>query len=151
MNGLSGVLTFGEERVDPSTYDFQSYEGEFEFATDSQWGHVILQLAVGARSEASIQRDPEGIRCYETGYCPSDIYLGSRQYTDDQLGKLDGVGRDIIPDDPIHWILAVQRTAKARLSKRQRSKLRKAKRSAARKGEAFSESEFIKLTFVTVS
>ena len=125
----------------------QLYTHDLEFAQGSQWGAVVLQLAVGARSEASYMRDPEAIRCAETGYSPVDIYLGKRQYTDDQLGKLDGPGRDIV-DFNYEW---TKRTPKARLSKRQRSKLRKASRAAKRKGIAFNEAEFISVTLIEVS
>lgn len=110
-------------------------------AEGTQWGQVIMQLAVGARSEASYMRDPEAIRCHDTGYSPCDIYLGKRQYTDVQLGKLDGPGRDIV-SFAYDWS---SRTPKAQLTKRQRAKLRKAKRKAHRKGEAFDEVTFIKV------
>jgi len=122
--------------------DFVQYEGEFDQFDDSQWGAVVLQLAVGARSEASYMRDPEAIRCHESGYSPVDIYLGRRQYTDVQLGMLDGPARDKQPlVDMFQW---TARTPKANLTKRQRRKLRKAKRAAKRKGEAFIELSFIK-------
>lgn len=129
-----------------SAYEFTPYVHDLEFAQGSQWGAVVLQLAVGARSEASYMRDPEAIRCSETGYSPCDIYLGKRQYTDDQLGKLDGPGRDVVEFN-YEW---TGRTPKARLSKRQRAKLRKAKRAAKRKGKAFDESEWICLNVVAV-
>ena len=125
----------------------QLYTHDLEFAQGSQWGAVVLQLAVGARSEASYMRDPEAIRCAETGYSPVDIYLGKRQYTDDQLGKLDGPGRDIV-DFNYEW---TKRTPKARLSKRQRSKLRKASRAAKRKGIAFNEADWITANVVTIA
>ena len=122
-------------------HDFQPYVHEFEFAQGSQWGAVVLQLAVGARSEASYMRDPEAIRCAETGYSPRDIYLGKRQYTDDQLGVMDGPMRDKQPlVDAYGW---TSRTPKAQLSKRQRRKLRRARRAAKRNGKAFSEADFI--------
>lgn len=127
--------------------DFIPYVHDLEFAQGSQWGEVVLQLAVGARSEASYMRDPEAIRCHETGYSPSDIYLGKRQYTDDQLGKLDGPGRDVV-DFNYEW---TNRTPKARLTKRQRAKLRKAKRAAKRKGIAFTEEEWITVNVVTIA
>lgn len=126
----------------------QSYVHDYEFAQGSQWGAVVLQLAVGARSEASYMRDPEAIRCHETGYSPSDIYLGKRQYTDVALGMLDGPARDdkrLL--DAFQW---TARTPKATLSKRQRAKLRKAKRAAKRKGEAFNEAEFISLKIIKI-
>ena len=116
----------------------QMYVHDLEFAQGSQWGEVVLQLAVGARSEASYMRDPEAIRCHETGYSPRDIYLGKRQYTDDQLGMIDGPMRDN-PDNYLDTYSWTNRTPKARLSKRQRAKLRKARRQAKRKGEAFDE------------
>ena len=123
--------------------EFQSYVHDLEFAQGSQWGEVVLQLAVGARSEASYMRDPEAIRCHETGYSPNDIYLGKRQYTDVQLGMLDGPARDKQPlVDLFQW---TARTPKAALTKRQRRKLRKAKRAAKRKGQAFVELEFIEI------
>lgn len=133
-----------------SVEDFVSYEGEFDQFDDSQWGHVILQLAVGARSEASYMRDPEAIRCHETGYSPKDIYLGKRQYTDVALGMLDGPVRDNPKGflDNFQW---TSRTPKARLSKRQRRKLRKASRKAKRNGEAFNEAEYIAVEFVTIT
>ena len=113
----------------------------FDRADGTQWGHVVAALQVGARSEASYMRDPEAIRCHETGYSPCDIYLGKRQYTDVQLGKLDGPGRDIV-SFAYDWS---GRTPKAALTKRQRAKLRKAKRKAARNGDKFCELEFIKV------
>lgn len=113
----------------------------------TQWGAVVLQLATGARSEASYMRDPEAIRCAETGYSPVDIYLGRRQYTDEQLGKLDGPGRDVV-DFNYEW---TNRTPKARLTKRQRAKLRKAKRAAKRKAMPFSEDEWIAVNVVTIA
>ena len=119
----------------------------FDRNADTQWGHVVMALAVGARSEASYMRDPEAIRCAETGYSPKDIYLGRRYYTDDQIGKLDGPGRDIVPTD-YTW---TSRTPKARLTKRQRRKLRKARRAAKRNGDSFNESEFIAVNIVTIT
>lgn len=92
-------------------------------------------------------RDPEAIRCAETGYSPVDIYLGKRQYTDDQLGKLDGPGRDVVEFN-YEW---TNRTPKARLTKRQRAKLRKAKRAAKRKGIAFSDDEWITVNVVAIA
>ena len=130
---------------------------EFEFhntfcdaAYGSQWGEVILQLAVGERSEASYMRDPEAIRCAETGYSPCDIYLGKRQYTDVALGMLDGPARDN-PKGYLDLFQWTARTPKARLTKRQRAKLRKAKRAAKRKGEAFNEGEFITCQLINVT
>lgn len=119
----------------------------FDRNDDTQWGHVIMQLAVGARSEASYMRDPEAIRCAETGYSPKDIYLGRRYYTDDQIGKLDGPGRDIV-NFKYDW---ANRTPKARLTKRQRAKLRKAKRAAKRIGKPFDESDWIEVNVVTIT
>lgn len=119
----------------------------FDRIDDTQWGHVIMALAVGARSEASYMRDPEAIRCAETGYSPKDIYLGKRQYTDDQLGKLDGPGRDVVEFN-YDW---TNRTPKARLTKRQRAKLRKARRAAKRIGKPFSEDVWITVNVVTIA
>ena len=118
--------------------DFQPYVHDLEFAQGSQWGEVIMQLSVGARSEASYMRDPEAIRCHETGYSPKDIYLGKRQYTDVALGMLDGPVRDNPKGflDKFQW---TARTPKAQLTKRQRAKLRKLRRASKRKGEAFNE------------
>ena len=109
---------------------------------DTQWGHVVMQLAVGARSEASYMRDPEAIRCSETGYSPCDIYLGKRQYTDVQLGMLDGPPRDN-PKGYLDLYQWTDRTPKSRLTKRQRAKLRKLRRKAARNNETFVEAEVI--------
>lgn len=141
------------EYVNPHTLpaeDFVQYEGEYDIFDGSQWGHVVLQLAVGARSEASYMRDPEAIRCFETGYSPSDIYLGKRQYTDVALGMLDGPVRDNPKGylDQFQW---TARTPKAALTKRQRAKLRKAKRAAKRKGIAFDEDKFIAVAIISVS
>jgi hypothetical protein len=137
--------------TNPTFLDDHEYESHVSFldaADGSQWGAVVLQLAVGARSEASYMRDPEAIRCHETGYSPKDIYLGKRQYTDDQLGVIDGPMRDKQPlVDTYGW---TNRTPKARLTKRQRSKLRKARRKAKRQGLPFSEAEFIRLEILAV-
>ena len=98
------------------------------------------------RDESRIMRDPEAIRCAETGYSPADIWLGKRTYSDDQLGVLDGPMRDRQPlVDTFAW---TARTPKARLTKRQRRKLRKASRAAKRAGKAFDEAEFITVEFV---
>lgn len=129
--------------------DFVVYEGEFDQFDGSQWGAVVLQLAVGARSEASYMRDPEAIRCAETGYSPKDIYLGKRQYTDDQLGVIDGPMRDI-PGGYVDAWSWTARTPKAKLTKRQRSKLRKARRKAKRNGLPFNEGEFIAVQLIEV-
>ena len=118
----------------------------FDRNADTQWGHVVMALAVGARSEASYMRDPEAIRCAETGYSPVDIYLGKRQYTDDQIGKLDGPGRDVVNFE-YQW---TKRTPKARLSKRQRRRLRKASRAAKRAGLPFDESDWIDVNVINV-
>ena len=126
----------------------QMYVHEFEFAQDSQWGHVVLMLA-SHRDESRIMRDPEAIRCAETGYSPADIWLGKRMYTDDNLGVLDGPMRDHYPlVDTFAW---TARTPKARLTKRQRRKLRKASRAAKRNGADFNEAEFIAVEFITVT
>jgi len=149
MQPLNGNLTY----VNPHTLpveDFVPYEGEFDQFDDSQWGHVVLRLAVGARSEASYMRDPEAIRCHKTGYSPKDIYLGRRQYTDVSLGMLDGPVRD----NPLGFLDAFQwtaRTPKAQLTPKQRRKLRKARRSAKRNGIAFNEAEFISVSIIAVS
>jgi hypothetical protein len=131
--------------VNPHTLpaeDFVQYEGEFDQFDDSQWGQCVLQLVTGERDEGRYLRDPEAIRCAKTGYSPVDIYLGKRQYTDVQLGMLDGPVRDN-PKGYLDLFQWTARTPKASLTKRQRSKLRKAKRRAKRKGEAFVELEFI--------
>ena len=120
----------------------QMYVHDLEFAQGSQWGDVVLQLAVGARSEASYMRDPEAIRCAETGYSPVDIYLGKRQYTDVSLGMLDGPVRDN-PKGYLDLYQWTSRTPKSRLTKRQRAKLRKLRRKAARNNETFVEAEVI--------
>jgi hypothetical protein len=113
----------------------------FDRIDDTQWGHVIMQMAVGARNEASIMRDPEAIRCCETGRAKpgTDIFLGKRQYTDDQLGKLDGPGRDVVEFN-YDW---TKRTPKAHLTPRQRKRLRKLSRTAKRKGLPFDEATVI--------
>lgn len=123
----------------------QAYVHDLEFAQGSQWGEVVLMLA-SHRDESRIMRDPEAIRCAETGYSPADIWLGKRTYSDDQLGVLDGPMRDRQPlVDTFAW---TARTPKARLTKRQRRKLRKASRAAKRAGKAFDEAEFIEVEFV---
>lgn len=123
----------------------QAYVHEFEFAQGSQWGEVVLMLA-SHRDESRIMRDPEAIRCAETGYSPADIWLGKRTYSDDQLGVLDGPMRDRQPlVDTFAW---TARTPKAALTKRQRRKLRKASRAAKRAGKAFNEADFITVTFL---
>lgn len=105
----------------------------FDRIDGTQWGAVVNRMITGERSEASYQRDPEAIRCAETGYSPNDIFLGRRYYTDDQLGVMDGPMRDKQPlVEAYAW---TNRTPKARLSKRQRAKLRRAKRRAARRAE----------------
>ena len=121
----------------------QMYVHELEFAQDSQWGEVVLMLARGT-DEGRIMRDPEAIRCHETGYSPRDIYLGSRMYTDTQLGMLDGPVRDL-PGGYLERFQWTARTPKAYLTPKQRRKLRKASRAAKRAGVMFSEAEFIRL------
>ena len=121
----------------------------FDRNADTLWGHTIMALAVGARSEASYMRDPEAIRCAETGYSPHDIYLGHRMYTDEQLGMLDGPVRDI-PGGYVDAWSWTARTPKARLTKRQRRKLRKARRAAKRNGLPFNEGDFISVEFIEV-
>lgn len=127
----------------------QMYVHEFEFAQGSQWGAVVLMMA-SHRDESRIMRDPEAIRCAETGYSPADIWLGKRAYTDDALGIMDGPMRD-----DKRYLLEryayTARTPKARLTKRQRRKLRKASRAAKRNGVAFNEAEFIAVEFITVT
>ena len=133
-----------------TTLPDQAYVHDLEFAQGSQWGEVVLMLAQGARSEASYMRDPEAIRCAETGYSPKDIYLGKRQYTDDQLGVTDGPMRDN-PSNYLDTYGWTKRTPKSRLTKRQRSKLRRARRAAKRKGIAFSEEDYISVNVVTIA
>ena len=139
------------ESLDPNALEDHAFEPHVSWhdaADGTMWGAVVNWMMVGARSEASYMRDPEAIRCHETGYSPKDIYLGKRQYTDVQLGMLDGPARDdkrLL--DAFQW---TARTPKARLSKRQRRALRKARRAAKRKGEAFNEGEFIAVEFITV-
>lgn len=114
---------------------------------DTMWGQTVLALAVGERDKSRLLKDPEAIRCAETGYSPVDIWLGKRQYTDVQLGMLDGPARDNPKGylDQFQW---TARTPKAQLSKRQRAKLRKAKRAAKRNGLPFSEGEFIRVQLI---
>lgn len=131
-----------------TTLPDQMYVHDLEFAQGSQWGEVVLMLA-SHRDDTRIMRDPEAIRCHETGYSPADIWVGKRLYTDDALGCMDGPMRDKHPlVDTFAW---TARTPKARLTKRQRRKLRRAKRAAKRNGESFSEAEFVAVTFIEVS
>jgi len=122
----------------------------FDSAEGTIWGDTIMYLAEqGSRSEASYMRDPEAIRCAETGYSPVDIYLGKRQYTDVALGMLDGPVRDdkrLL--ETFQW---TARTPKAQLTRKQRRKLRKAKRAANRKGVAFDEENYIAVSIITIS
>lgn len=137
------------EALDPHTladYAFEPHVSWPDAADGTMWGAVVNWMVTGARSEASYMRDPEAIRCAETGYSPADIYLGKRTYSDDQLGVLDGPMRDRQPlVDTFAW---TARTPKARLTKRQRRKLRKASRAAKRAGKAFDEAQFIEVEFV---
>ena len=137
--------------INPATLDSDDYEPHvtFEDAADgTMWGAVVNWMQVGARSEASYMRDPEAIRCHETGYSPKDIYLGKRQYTDDQLGVIDGPMRDRQPlVDTYGW---TARTPKAQLTKRQRRKLRKARRAAKRNGIAFNEADYVAVQLIEV-
>lgn len=138
------------ESLDPTQLADHEYEPHVSWhdaADGTMWGAVVNWMISGARSEASYMRDPEAIRCHETGYSPKDIYLGKRQYTDDQLGKLDGPGRDVV-EFKYEW---TRRTPKARLTKRQRAKLRKARRAAKRIGKPFSEQEWITVNVVTIA
>ena len=114
---------------------------------DTMWGHTVMCLARGT-DEGRIMRDPEAIRCAETGYSPVDIYLGSRMYTDAQLGMLDGPVRDNPKGflDTFQW---TARTPKAHLTTKQRRKLRKASRAAKRAGQPFSEADFIRVSILT--
>lgn len=119
--------------------DFTAYVHEYEFAQGSQWGEVVLQLAVGTRDEGRYMRDSEAIRCAETGYSPRDIYLGARMWDDDQLGVMDGPLRYRPPREPVHTQAVERRTPKAMLTKRQRAKLRKERRAAKRLGVMFDD------------
>ena len=124
----------------------------FDSAEGTIWGDTIMYLAEqGSRSEASYMRDPEAIRCHETGRAKpgTDIYLGKRQYTDVALGMLDGPVRDdkrLL--ETFQW---TARTPKAQLTRKQRRKLRKAKRAANRKGVAFDEENYIAVSIITIS
>ena len=130
-----------------SADDFELHVSDADSLYGCQWGEVVLQLAVGARDEGRVLKDPEAIRCHETGYSPSDIYLGKRQYTDVALGMLDGPVRDNPKGylDQFQW---TARTPKGSLTRRQRRKLRKAKRAAKRNGLIFNEDEFIKVELI---
>ena len=125
----------------------QMYVHDLEFAQGSQWGEVVLQLARGT-DEGRIMRDPEAIRCHKTGYSPRDIYLGSRMYTDTQLGMLDGPVRDN-PKGFLDLFQWTARTPKASLTPKQRRKLRKASRAAKRAGVMFNEADFIRVSILT--
>ena len=109
----------------------QMYVHPLEFAQGSQWGEVVLQLA-SMRGASNVYVDPEAQLdddgLFQRG---SRIYLGSRMYTDDQIGKLDGPGRYIVKPDPT-FIRAV--TPLAAMTKRERRKARKARRAAKRSG-----------------
>jgi hypothetical protein len=63
-----------------------------------------------------------------------EISWVGRQYTDDQIGKLDGPGRDVNWDTMAGILPAYKggRTAKGRMTKRQRKALKKAERAAKR-------------------
>jgi hypothetical protein len=126
-----------------NTQDFVPYVGEFEFAEDSQWGHVVLQLAE-VTGDYRILKDPEAIRCHETGRVGPGkcIRLGSRMFTDDNLGKLDGPGRYIRKPDPT-CIKAL--TPLSSLSKKQRRKVRKLRRSSIRAGAELTTVELIEI------
>ena len=99
-----------------------------------------MVIAMQDRIPPCIMRDPEAIRCHETGYSPVDIRLNNRMYTDMQLGKLDGPGRYYRKADPLH-IKAI--TPKGAMTKRQRRLLRKTRRAAKRNGEVYVELDCI--------
>lgn len=122
-------------------HDFIPYVGEFEFAEDCQWGHVVLQLA-SRIGDAHVMTDPEAITCHETGrVAPGKrIRLGTRMFTDCQLGMLDGPARYHRKPDPLH-IRAL--TPLGALSKRQRRKVRKLRRAAIRRGEPMTTVDLI--------
>ena len=120
---------------------FQPYVHDLEFAQGSQWGDVVLALA-SKRGDYRVMTDPDAITCFETGrVAPGKrIRLGSRMFTDDQLGKLDGPGRYIRKPDPV-CIRAL--TPLSGLSKRQRRRVRKLRRAAIRNGEPMTTVELI--------
>jgi hypothetical protein len=124
-----------------TTLPDQLYVHEFEFAQGSQWGEVVLQLAQ-REGDYRVMCDPEAIRCHETGRVGPGkrIRLGSRMFTDDQLGSLDGPMRDKRIPDPVY--LAAY-TPLSRLTKRQRRRVRKLRRASKRDGQEMTTVELI--------
>ena len=112
------------------------YINELEFTYDTIWGAIVAQLT-SCTDDTRWQRDPEAIRCHETGRHPSDLYLGVRFYCDDELGCPDGpmrANKHLLHD----YVYPQARTALGRMTKRQRKAARKARRAAARKAESRS-------------
>jgi len=124
-----------------TTFPDQIYSHDLEFAQGSQWGEVVLALA-DKRGDYRVMTDPEAITCHETGrVAPGKrIRLGSRMFTDDQLGKLDGPGRYIRKEDPV-CVRAL--TPLAGLTKRQRRRVRKLRRASIRDGAELTTVELI--------
>jgi hypothetical protein len=75
-----------------------------------------------------------------------EISWVGRQYTDDQIGKLDGPGRDVNWDTMAGILPAYKggRTAKGRMTRRQRKALKKAER-AAKRAEAKASDDMVDL------
>ena len=112
--------------------EFIPYVHEFEFAQESQWGQVVLQLATKT-GDYKILKDLE---------LGQEIRLGGSMYTTDELGKLDGPGRYIRKPDPV-YLKALK--GLGALTKKERAKARKARRKAARQGITLTTVQLIDL------
>ena len=95
----------------------------FDDVAGTLWETVAMEYEAAKGSERTIMRDGD-----------DEISWVGRQYTDDQIGKLDGPGRDVNWDTLAGILPAYSagRTPKGRMTKRQRKALRKAERAAKR-------------------
>lgn len=112
----------------------EPYVDDLEFCSDTLWGAIVTHLQAGT-DDTRWMRDPDAIRCVETGKHPSDIYLGRRFYNDDELGCPDGPLRadtHLLADSGKRGQVARARTALGHMTKRQRKAARKARRAAKR-------------------
>ena len=95
----------------------------FDDVAGTLWETVAMEYEAAKGSERNVMVS-EG----------DEISWVGRQYTDDQIGKLDGPGRDVNWDTMSGILPAYKggRTAKGRMTRRQRKALKKAERAAKR-------------------
>jgi hypothetical protein len=98
----------------------------FDTVAGTLWERCAMIYEAAKGSDKVLMSDPE--------FPEQEFFLSGRQYTDDEIGKLDGPGRYVnwVDMAGIRPAFKAGRTAKGSMTKRQRKAARRADRKAKR-------------------